>query len=320
MLRYFFVLICAAALAAPVWSACDAGDKQALQWLDRMSHSLREISYQGVFTYQHGSSVQAMHINHAVTGNLETEMVTRLSGDGSQVVRTEHPLDCIHPGSKLVRIAQLYTDNDTGEHCGIARFYRLKMGALQRVAGRSAMVLHVQPRDMYRYGYQMAIDTQTGLLLKTQTLAHDGQVLERFQFADIRIGEFDSDGTEVHIVHEATHPHPRPAAVTPSLLDDQNAWGVHWVPGGFELTEGPPESIDDKTFTDGLAVFSVYVEDIAQLSEPGEGRARQGGTTAYTRGLLLAGRPALITVLGEVPISTARMVADSVQRSDANVD
>ncbi len=39
---------------------------------------------------------------------------------------------------------------------------------------------------------------------------------------------------------------------------------------------------------------------------------RSGGTTSYTRGMKLSGQPVLVTVIGEVPVNTARMVADSV--------
>ena len=85
------------------------------------------------------------------------------------------------------------------------------------------------------------------------------------------------------------------------------------MPAGFTLTAGDAVSGHDKTFTDGLAVFSVFVEPVDQAIAPGEGRARMGGTTAYTRGLQLAGRPLLITIVGEVPVNTARMVADSVR-------
>ena len=78
------------------------------------------------------------------------------------------------------------------------------------------------------------------------------------------------------------------------------------------MTAGDSHSAQDKTYTDGLAVFSVFLELMQRQIQPGEGRARTGGTTAYTRGLQLAGRPVLVTVVGEVPINTARIVADSV--------
>ena len=56
----------------------------------------------------------------------------------------------------------------------------------------------------------------------------------------------------------------------------------------------------------------MFVEQVAGLRQSGSGQARQGGTTAYTRGLVISGKPALVTVLGEVPVNTARRVADSV--------
>jgi len=40
---------------------------------------------------------------------------------------------------------------------------------------------------------------------------------------------------------------------------------------------------------------------------------REGSTASYTRGLVLAERPVLVTVIGEVPVNTARMVADGVR-------
>ena len=104
---------------------CPAGDEEALRWLDRMSHSLRETSYRGVFTYQHGSAVQTMRIVHSVQGNTESEQITRLTGINARVIRTEHPLDCIHPGHRLVRIGRLYRGE--GDDCGVSAHYRLQM-------------------------------------------------------------------------------------------------------------------------------------------------------------------------------------------------
>jgi sigma-E factor negative regulatory protein RseB len=307
--RYFLSVLVLVSFVGPAWSDCRDADKTALRWLDRMSRSLRETSYQGVFTYQHGLSMQAMRITHSVKNNIETEEVTRLSGNGERVVRTEHPLDCIHPGHRLVRLGALYSE--TSADCGIADYYRLKMGNLKRVAGRSAVSLHVLPRDMYRYGYQIAIDSETGLLLKTQTIAQDGRVLERFQFADLKIGAVESDGTQVDVIHNASHDfHAQPNFAEQD--DTAGHWLVEWVPQGFVLTQGDTSSSRDKTFTDGLAVFTVFLEQLPELPEPGEGRARQGGTTAYTRGMTVSGQSVLVTVLGEVPMNTARMVADSI--------
>lgn len=60
-------------------------------------------------------------------------------------------------------------------------------------------------------------------------------------------------------------------------------------------------------------MFSVFLEMLSGDIRPGEGVVRTGGTTSYTRGMHLAGVPVLVTVIGEVPLNTARMVADSIR-------
>lgn len=316
-MRLLFLLSALAAL--PVWAACDAGDARAMHWLDRMSHSLREVSYQGVFTYEHGSTLQTLRISHSVDDGVESEHLTRLTGSGGSVMRAKHPLDCIHPGSRLLRISRGFDAGAEEGECGLASHYQLKLGSRDLVAGRYAQILKVLPRDMYRYGYQMALDTETGLLLKSQTMAQDGKILERFQFADLEIGGGDEPGTQVDVLHHASHPEDERATV-PAESARTQAWRVRWVPDGFALTEGASHSRLDKTYTDGLAVFSVFLEPMQKQIPPGEGRARQGGTTAYTRGMQLAGKPILVTVVGEVPINTARMVADSIIWAKTDAD
>lgn len=301
------------AIAAPLLTLstvaladCASVDEEALGWLNRMSHSLRETSYRGVFTYQHGSAVQAMRISHSIQDDMEHEEITRLTGADAKVVRTEHPLDCIHPGHRLVRIGRLY--GDTG-NCGVARHYQLQMAGASRIAGRDAVLVNVLPRDIYRYGYQIAIDRQTGLLLKTQTVAQDGRVLERFQFAEIHIGSAEHDGTRVEVIHEAAHVHGGERASARSPVP---GWSIRWLPDGFIPTDAVEGVGYTRTYTDGLANFSVFVELVSSLDETGAGMATQGGTTAYTRGMVISGQPTLVTVLGEVPVNTARRVADSV--------
>ena len=111
------------------------------------------------------------------------------------------------------------------------------------------------------------------------------------------------------VVHEAQHP-DADGPVVASTVD--RAWTVDWLPGGFAATDSSLGNSGRRTYTDGLAVFSVFLEDLNVEMHPGEGLIRQGATTTYTRGLHVAGQPVLVTVIGEVPVNTARMVADSV--------
>jgi sigma-E factor negative regulatory protein RseB len=285
-------------------AGCPDADQVALAWLDKMSRSLHEVSYHGVVTLQRGEDLQVMQVSHAVVGDSTSEQLTKLTGQGAQVERRDHPLHCVHPGHRLLQIGARMKAGD----CGIGKYYRFRVEQGDRIAGRKAVRITVEPRDMYRFGYVMDLDRKTGLLLKTMTMGPGDEVLERFQFASLSFGHQPVPAAEVNVVHRAEHPMPE--------ADDESAvgWSVAWVPGGFVYTDSPAHDDGRRTYTDGLAVFSVFMEDLEREIRPGEGVVRNGGTVSYTRGMRLAGQPVLVTVIGEVPVNTARMVADSVSR------
>lgn len=289
--------------AAPATAAnCADADQAALAWLDKMSRSLHQVTYHGVVTLQRGDDMQVMQVSHAVDEGASSEKLTQLTGQGAQVKRTDHPLHCVHPGHRLLQIGrELGAGN-----CGIAEHYRFAVDEGERIAGRKAVRIRIEPRDMYRFGYVMELDRETGLLLKTQTLGRGHKVLERFQFASLSYEAPPAAPADVDVIHRAQHPLPAPSG---SASVD---WSVNWVPGGFTFTDGPAGAGGRRTYTDGLAVFSVFLEELGREIRPGEGVVRSGGTTSYTRGMELTGKPVLVTVIGEVPVNTARMVADSV--------
>jgi sigma-E factor negative regulatory protein RseB len=165
---------------------------------------------------------------------------------------------------------------------------------------------------MYRYGYLLAVDQKTGLLLKSQVMGHDGKVLERFQFADLDVGATPSLEDLAPGDHVAHHPD----VAVQDTPDGENTWQIDWIPEGFLPTAADVTMAGQvRTYTDGLAVFSVFLEARQPARNPaagGEGSAQQGATTAFTRTVKLAGNAWLVTVIGEVPVNTARRVADSV--------
>ena len=56
----------------------------------------------------------------------------------------------------------------------------------------------------------------------------------------------------------------------------------------------------------------MFLEELNVEVRGGEGLVKRGGTTSYTRGMRIDEQPVLVTVIGEVPVNTARMVADSL--------
>jgi len=302
LLPLFAIAGMAAAVAA---TECPDADSQALQWLDKMSRSLRQESYEGVVTLQHDGAMQVMQVSHAVDGDSSFERMTELTGQGAQVERSSHPMNCIHPGDRLLRIGAL----SASQQCGIAEHYRFRVADGERIAGRNAVNIRIEPRDMYRFGYAMALDRETGLLLKMQTISQGNQTLETMQFAHLTYTDAVPQSSDVAVVHQAQHPQPESPVASTVVA---RPWRVGWLPRGFAPTDSSLGVSDRRTYTDGLAVFSVFMEELDLEMRPGEGLVRQGGTTTYTRGMRLAGQPVLVTVIGEVPVNTARMVVDSV--------
>lgn len=304
LLAAIFVLLIGS-VASVSAADCLEADEVALQWLDRMSRSLRQISYHGVITLQRDGDMQVMQVSHAVGDGTSSERLIELTGQGAQVERVAHPLDCVHPGHRILRIETL----TEVERCGIAEQYRFTVADNERVAGRDAVRIKIEPRDMYRFGYILSLDQETGLLLKSQTISHGHKTLETMQFAHLSYSGVIPATDNVAVVHEARHPTSGDtAAATPV----SGTWTVGWLPRGFAATDSALGNSGRRTYTDGLAVFSVFLEDVNVEMRPGEGLILQGGTTTYTRGLRLEDRPVLVTVIGEVPVNTARMVADSV--------
>lgn len=299
----FVLSFCTAAGAMA--AACRDSDKLALEWLEKMSRSMRQVSYQGIVTLQRDDEMQMMQVSHSVDSDGTTsERLVELTGQGAQVERGSHPLDCIHPGDQLLRGSLLPEDR-----CAFAEQYRFSVADGERVAGRKAVLIDVAPRDMYRFGYIMALDQETGLLLKTQTISHGHKVLETMQFAHLTYTDAVPAPGEVDVIHEAQHPLSENHSTRSTVA---RPWAIGWLPRGFAATDSPLGVDARRTYTDGLAVFSVFLEDMNIEIRPGEGVVRQGGTTTYSRGMRLAGQPVLVTVIGEVPVNTARMVADSV--------
>lgn len=301
------LLVTAGVAAGAAEPACQGVDVQAMQLMDKMSRSLRQVSYQGIVTLQRGDDMEmeVMQVSHSVGEGVTSERLTELTGQGAQVERAAHALDCVHPGHRMLRIDSL----SDSERCGIAEVYSFSIAEGGRVAGRKAVRIRMEPRDMYRYGYILALDSETGLLLKSQITSHGHGTLETMQFAQLTYTDALPPGIDAAVIHHAEHPEPGSAGRSAAV---PHGWSVSWLPRGFVATDSPDGNVGRRSYTDGLAVFSIFLEELDRELLPGEGVVRHGGTTTYTRGMRLAGSPVLVTVIGDVPVNTARMVADSV--------
>ena len=102
------------------------------------------------------------------------EHLLQLDGARQEVVRVDGRTQCISGGlADQLADAQLWPVRKF-DPSQLASWYDLRLVGESRVAGRPAVVLAVTPRDQHRYGFELHLDRDTGLPLKSLLLNEKG--------------------------------------------------------------------------------------------------------------------------------------------------
>ena len=306
----------------------------AVRWLERMNRSVATLSYEGRFVYLSGKSLEAMHIRHRIIDGKPRESLLSLNGIPREVIRENHTLTITtridgkvhktqHPSTgKLLPLKSL-------EPHGLQDHYRIVAGKLSRIAGRYGMVVSLLPRDDLRYGYRLVLDNQSALPLDLTVMDSSGELVSRIMFTQLQVGggsepepaelpkEETSDEGPQRVAaslgpNDAQHENPAPAERMDAV---SSLWQFSKLPPGFELIgyrrlgESRQEHF---VFSDGLATISAYLEPLKEGDTPFEGEARLGSINALGRHL----QGQQLTVIGEVPNKTLRLLAGALQRKE----
>jgi sigma-E factor negative regulatory protein RseB len=315
--RYFFqssltiLFIGSLLISVAHASTATKTERTAREWLGQMSHSYCEQNYRGVFTYESGENIESLRITHGVINGEEFERLEYLDGEKREVSRRGDGSNCIHSSHQLIHLSSNQDEADR-QYSALESHYDISLAGKTRVAGREVVVVSVLAKDIWRFGHRLCFDEQTGLLLKAELLNSEQQVLERFQFVELNIGDSITveDLRAGDGVYQAGHKNPK----IPAQAATTSSPKVNWLPGGFILTvvDAGGEQSDMATFSDGLAVFSVFIEPVSIESSGVREQARKGAMVVYSQGLAIDGKPHQVTVVGEIPVKTAQQVAQSV--------
>jgi sigma-E factor negative regulatory protein RseB len=304
-----------------------ANSEEAVKWLQRLGPAMNMTSYRGVFVYGRGQQLHSMQVAHRYNGSMVEERLVIQDGGSGEIVRRGMEVFCALPAQDAITLDAIIpsgplADSFSDQLLPATRWYQAKMLEEGRVAGYTAVKIALNAKDPYRYSYRLWLEKDTGLLVKSQTRNADDQILEHFQFTSLDITDDIVDSelqiSTVEKSQVSTISLESSNSVT-ELVTRLQGWSLDWLPAGFEPAATPRS---DKrqviAFSDGLAAFSVFVEDIASLDMP-TGASRIGATTVYMRPVQSGDRQVLISVVGEVPPVTARKVAESVRfdRADA---
>jgi sigma-E factor negative regulatory protein RseB len=300
------------------WLALPAHADDAQDRLNRLALAEQQQSYTGTFVYERNGSFSTHRIWQRVADGKVREHLLQLDGSPQEVLRVNGATQCV---SGVLEDGVSNIPDSPARAFNAARlasWYDIKTAGTSRVAGRSAVVVTLTPRDQHRYGIELHLDSETGLPLKSLLLSDKGQLLERFQFTDFSTSQ---PPTEQTLLPSADCK----AVQTVKAKTDvkQNiGWRSEWLPSGFDLISSASRNDPDTKsrvtslmYDDGLARFSVFVEPVNGAAVT-DIRTQLGPTVAVSRKVTTPKGEAMVTVVGEIPIGTAERIALSM-RDDA---
>ncbi len=292
----------------------------AVEWIEKMSDSMRNLSYQGNFVYIHGKQLESMSILHIKDEYGEKERLLSLNGEAREVIRDNKNLTCIWPDSRKVVVdnssqnnfSPLFVPSDIAK---ISKYYNMSLEDGDRVAGQGTIMVNIKPRDQFRYGLKLWINSSNGLLLKSNLLNEQDQVVEQVMFTNLEVLS-KNDQLQLITMPELDDSfslvryHSGDAA---GNLEADSTWQISELPEGFwresalkRKVAGTDRFIQQMVYTDGLASLSVFIEKETALTP--QGGTSLGAVNAFIRIF----KNYSVTAIGEVPAITVKQVAESV--------
>ncbi len=300
----------------PVPVFADASD-----WLMKINQAAAHVSFSGTLVYASDGDIKVMEIVRRVQDDMVRERIYSLNGEAREIIRDQDKVWRYIPDQNMVVHdyrqvvgsgfpAILPRDLDQ-----LRKNYSFEEGGEERIADRLAIMIKITPDDVWRYGYTLWADQQSGLLLRADLNNHSGGIVERYLFADIEINGFISDARLAPVSSADNlqlfgNPEPMPES------SESSEWSVTELPDGYQLSNyfrrmspmGKGE-IEHFVYSDGLSSISVFIKEAGPGQDEMTGLSRMGAVHVWRTRI----GSHLVTVMGEVPAETVKMIARGVR-------
>lgn len=281
------------------------------QWLERIADAARQQNYQGTIAMVSDSHWQTLSVQHALIDGEEYERLQQLSGVPQEYVKRGSEQLCSHietfpfhrPLKNPLRIPIPELQQDLA--------YDFTFGGVQRLAGKVAQQLNVQPHDDNRYGLTLWLDQQTSLLLGVDLLDSQHNILERTHFVEVTIGQ--PIAVEEFVTTMPAHEVQQSDSAENKIAEV--SWLPTWLPVGFKMTFAQEHADGIRLmYFDGITAFSVFIDQTATAPSL---EKQWGATAAVVLPITYEDQLQRVTAVGEVPLHTLRQVVLSVRPSMA---
>lgn len=297
-----------------------ADTTEGLAWLNRVVQAAQRLNYVGTFEYRSGAHTETSRIAHVVLDGVSSERLEVLDGSPREVVRINDDVMCYLPRDKIVIQEKRGTRRSfpallPDSLASVVDHYGIRKGEHVQVAGLDSQLVHLEPKDGWRFGHLLWIDTHSGLLLKARMVDEHGEVVEQFAFSQIHIGaSVDREAVKSRFAALASGWKLQNMQAT-EIAEADLGWEFRNPLPGFRqlagmrrsLGSGKPEMLH-VVFSDGLAAVSVFIEPLRRAEPVVLGSAKHGAVNVFKRRV----GDMLITALGEVPSHSLERIAEGV--------
>ncbi len=299
----------------------DQHQEEIQAWLEKMHSAVHGLSYEGIFVYGQHNQISSMKIIHSVDKNGERERLISMDGSGREVIRNNNKVTCYLPDRNSVvvqksRPRSIFPPRFPIDINTLQKNYYLSLDGKGKVAGYISQKINILPKDNFRYGYHLWVEEKTGLLLKTHLVVEDDTPVEQFMFTQLHFHDQIPDALlQPGIDSSKFNWFEAPAKKQHAENKAVRNWRVKHLPAGFRpdmkrMTTLPENlmPVEHLIFSDGLATVSVFIEEMMDSENNLRGGSHMGAVHAFGRAL----DDFYVTVIGEVPFVTVKMIGESV--------
>ncbi len=312
-------------LSIPVVALASEQLEEIQVWLEKMHRATHTLNFIGTFVYGQRDQLSSVKVIHRVTPQGEQERLISMDGSGREVIRDGNQVTCIMPDTRAVVVGKSRPEKKFPpvfpmKLDELKNYYQFSLTGSGQVAGRKTQLIAIKPLDQYRYGHELWIDSETGLLLKTQLLNENGKPVEQFVFTNIEYRDSIDDAMMQSSNDGRDYTWYEEKSSSDKIHDkSMESIQVGWLPPGFvhdmkKMKKLPNTAmpVEHLVFSDGLASVSVFIEEEIQ-HDPANliGGTRVGAVSAHGRIL----GDYHVTVVGEVPHITVKKISGSVEYS-----
>lgn len=287
-------------------------------WLKKLSEAVQTLNYSiSLVVLKPGVDSQPYLWRHGIdTRGVEMEQLNLLNGPGREIVRVGNKVSYFEPN---VPPYSLRSQTINGPFPSELLYnpeqlfdgYEFVLVGRSRISGRSAQQLRVISKDKSRFGLNLWLDQETGLILKMNMVNLEGQLIEQIQVTGIHVS--DSPDPFFAKIEQDMLPDilelPNSASNPPRWDITNLPMGMHIVKQDIHRLPMTGDVVDYILLSDGLVDVSIYLQPLPSLNAPQDIIGRHESNTILTRQV----GEVSVTVVGKVPAATADAILKSIQ-------